>query len=142
MQFSQYKNFEKLLSSTGVVKSEETTHVYYEGPELESSTRYYFRVKIWDNHEESSDYSEISFFETTLLYSCEWKGKFITPESIDDGKRSKGKLLRDEFELFEEVESACVYATALGMYELHINGNRIGEALFTPGWTAYKTRRE
>jgi len=40
LQFSKYKNFEKLLWSTGVVKSDESTHVYYEGPEPESSTRY------------------------------------------------------------------------------------------------------
>ena len=36
--------------------------------------------------------------------------------------------------------SATAYITAHGMYEASINGQRIGDAYLTPGWTAYKKR--
>jgi len=38
------------------------------------------------------------------------------------------------------INRAVVYATALGLYELHINGKRVGDDYFTPGWTDYPTR--
>jgi len=140
LHVSKCESFEELLWSSGKVLSDESTHVYYDGPDLESSTKYYFRVKIWDNHGETSEFSECAFFETTLFLPDEWKARFITAETDDDAGNSKGKLLRHDFELLKEVESARVYATALGMYELHINGDRVGDALFTPGWTAYNKR--
>lgn len=38
------------------------------------------------------------------------------------------------------VESARIYATALGLYELQLNGSRVGDHYFTPGWTSYSKR--
>ena len=38
------------------------------------------------------------------------------------------------------VRRATIYATALGLYELHINGEKISDAYFTPGWTDYDNR--
>ena len=49
-------------------------------------------------------------------------------------------LLRREFELPKPVLRAWLYATALGLYELRLNGQRVGEDLLTPGWTDYHTR--
>ena len=48
--------------------------------------------------------------------------------------------LRKDFSIDKPIERAFVYATALGLYELHINGKRIGEDYFTPGWTDYSKR--
>jgi alpha-L-rhamnosidase len=48
--------------------------------------------------------------------------------------------LRRAFSVEKPVKQATVYASALGLYELHINGQRVGEDYFTPGWTDY-TRR-
>ncbi len=38
------------------------------------------------------------------------------------------------------IRRATVYATALGLYELHINGQKVGDEYFSPGWTDYDTR--
>jgi alpha-L-rhamnosidase len=140
LHVSKDRDFKDLLWNSGMVEADESAHVYYEGPILKSKTRYYFRVRIGDNHGELSDFSETAFLETTLFSNDEWQARFITAEGSDDGKSSKGTLLRKEFGISKEIESARVYATALGMYELHINGNRVGDALFTPGWTAYNER--
>jgi alpha-L-rhamnosidase len=48
--------------------------------------------------------------------------------------------LRKAFSVDRPIKRAVVYASALGLYELHINGKRVGEDYFTPGWTDYTTR--
>jgi len=137
---SENGDFRNMLWNSGLVESDESAHVYYEGPALKSKTKYNFRVRISDNYGETSDWSETAFFATTLCSPNEWVARFITAEGKDDGKSSKGTLLRKEFGISEEIESARVYVTSLGMYELHINGKKVGDALFTPGWTAYNKR--
>ncbi|WP_281890950.1 alpha-L-rhamnosidase [Paenibacillus sp. YYML68] len=49
-------------------------------------------------------------------------------------------MLRRVFTLKGKVKDARLYATALGLYELHLNGRRVGDWLFTPGWTSYNNR--
>ena len=48
--------------------------------------------------------------------------------------------LRRGFTIAKPVRRATVYATALGDYELHLNGGRVGRDYFTPGWTDYRRR--
>ncbi|MHC4462829.1 MAG: alpha-L-rhamnosidase N-terminal domain-containing protein, partial [Planctomycetota bacterium] len=63
------------------------------------------------------------------------------------GKVHKGILvlppppyLRKVFSVEKPVKRAVIYASALGLYELHINGKRVGKDYFTPGWTDYTKR--
>ena len=48
--------------------------------------------------------------------------------------------LRKPFTLTKQVRKATVYATALGLYELHLNGSRIGDHVLAPEWTDYSKR--
>jgi alpha-L-rhamnosidase len=48
--------------------------------------------------------------------------------------------LRKAFSVDKPIKRAVVYASALGLYELHINGKRVGADYFTPGWTDYMKR--
>ncbi len=48
--------------------------------------------------------------------------------------------LRKTFGATKAVSRARLYASALGLYELHLNGKRVGEDLFAPGWTDYRKR--
>ncbi len=48
--------------------------------------------------------------------------------------------LRKEFALDGEIASARIYATALGLYEISLNGAPVGDAVLTPGWTSYHKR--
>ncbi|HWM38892.1 MAG TPA: alpha-L-rhamnosidase N-terminal domain-containing protein, partial [Streptomyces sp.] len=38
------------------------------------------------------------------------------------------------------ISRARLYATALGLYEAHLNGQRVGHDRLTPGWTDYRKR--
>lgn len=49
-------------------------------PIRESATRYYWSVRVWDNHGESSEWSEPQWFETGLLYRQDWVAKWIEPK--------------------------------------------------------------
>ncbi|MDF2439539.1 MAG: alpha-L-rhamnosidase [Abditibacteriota bacterium] len=49
-------------------------------------------------------------------------------------------FLRKNFALAKPIRRAFAHASALGLYELHLNGQRVGDDIFTPGWTDYKKR--
>lgn len=140
LQVALDENFTKLVWDTGRVEASDSVHVTYDGETLVSSQRYYWRVRISDKHNQQSLWSDTAFFETAMFDITEWKAKFISPEGSDEGKSSKGKQLRKEFNLNGEVEFARVYSSGLGIYELYLNGKRVGEDLLTPGWTSYDNR--
>jgi alpha-L-rhamnosidase len=50
------------------------------------------------------------------------------------------KALRRDFDVSAPVKSARLYATALGSYEMYLNGRRIGDEVLAPGWTDYRER--
>ncbi len=50
------------------------------------------------------------------------------------------QLLRKRFVLDKSIERATVYASALGDYQLYLNGEPVSETYFTPGWTDYRIR--
>lgn len=126
---------------SGRVNSDNSVHAEYGGPVLLPRTRYYFRVKVWDNHGFESEWSEPAFWETGILNAWEWSAWFITPEvEIDSSKPAPCPALRKEFNVAGEIKSARVYATGLGLYELRINGEKADDQLLTPGWTSYNKR--
>lgn len=76
-----------------------------------------------------------------LLESEEWRAEWIQPGGEEDVSQSQPcPLLRREFELDKKIASARVHVSSLGLYELFLNGSRVGDQLFTPGWTSYKKR--
>jgi alpha-L-rhamnosidase len=133
--------FKSLVWDSGKIFSDQALHHPYEGDELESSTRYYYRVMIWNQLGLATEWSEIAFWEVGLLNTNEWLAEWITPshEAIDPNVEPEF-LLRKSFEAHGDVRSARIYATSLGLYELELNGARVGDMLFTPGWTSYKHR--
>jgi alpha-L-rhamnosidase len=134
-------DFYETLWDTGMVQSEESIQIEYDGPCLESRTRYFYRVKVWDNYNRESDWSEPAWWETALLSSEEWKAEWITPDPKELDPHSEAAfLLRKEFNLKKGISSARVYGTGVGLYELFLNGDRVGEDLLAPGWTSYHKR--
>ena len=133
-------SFNERKMNTGWQSTNHSIHVEYSGTELIPSTRYFFRVRIRDNRGEESEWSNTSWFETGLLTYKNWKADFISPEEEIKPETSKGCILKKDFFLKKKISSARIYATALGLYELFLNGNKIGENTLAPGWTNYNKR--
>lgn len=143
IQVSETIDFEEdgLLWNTGKVRSDQSVHIKYQGPDLESGKRYFWRVRIWDNHGNNSGWSDSAFWEMGLLDSGDWQAQWIEPGLKEDTTKSQpSPMLRKEFNLDGEITSARAYVTSHGLYEMEINGNRVGDQVFTPGWTSYNNR--
>jgi alpha-L-rhamnosidase len=124
--------------NSGKIASAASIQVDYGGPALQSGKRYYWQVRIWDNKGRISPWSEHAWWQMGLLRPDDWKAKWIQP---GDATRAAGNpLLRTRFTLSHAVASATVYITAHGLYEARLNGQRIGDAYLTPGWTSYNKR--
>ncbi|MEQ8849635.1 glycoside hydrolase family 78 protein [Botrimarina sp.] len=132
---------------SGRIESDRTTFVEYAGKPLASRDRCYWRVRCWDAQGVPSDWSEIALWTMGLLEGSDWSAEYVS--FADDSPVHKdseslylpaARQYRKDFEAAKKVRRATVYATALGVYELHLNGQRIGDRYFAPGWTDYDRR--
>ena len=118
------------LWDSGQVKSAETAQITYAGPPLRSNQGYSWRVRYWDREGRASAYSSPSTFATGLLSPRDWKARWI----------GGGNELRYEFNIGAAIQRARVFVSAVGLYELRINGQRVGRAVLDPAWTDYRKR--
>jgi alpha-L-rhamnosidase len=112
----------------------------YGGIDLKGKQRYYWQVRVTDNKGNTSPWSEIKFFETGMLQPTDWTAQWIEPVIAGDEVGKPAPMLRKNFNLKKIVKSARLYITAHGLYEAHINGQRVGNQYLTPGWTSYNKR--
>lgn len=136
IQLASDSIFENIIWDSGRVAGDQSQLCEYRGEPLDADTRYYFRVRIEDNHREKSEWVE-SMFETGIFNANDFKANFIG-SPLDKPEDSCGLYFRHGFTVDGEIAHAKVYATALGMYDLHMNGSKVGDAYFAPGFLSYK----
>jgi alpha-L-rhamnosidase len=130
----------KLVWQTEKVKSDQSVHLEYKGPALVSSQRYYWQVRIWDQQGNSSGWSKTAYWEMGLLKTADWSAKWIKSNLTADTADGPSPMFRRAFSLSKMVKSARLYITSHGVFEAYLNGHRIGNDYFAPGWTSYKKR--
>lgn len=129
------------LWDTGKVASDQSIHVPYAGPPLRSGQRCTWQVRVWDDSNQPSAWSDSAWWEMGLLAASDWQASWIEPGWDEDATASQPcPYLRTAFHLDGSVARARVYVTARGLYELSLNGSRVGDAFFTPGYTSYRHR--
>jgi len=135
------KNFASKKTSwqSGKVNSDESVLLTYAGTALQSGTRYYWQVKVWDANNNESAWSSPAYWEMGLLLPQDWKAQWIEPVQSDE-KQMPALVLRKDFAVQKKIAAARAYVTSHGFYELHINGKKVGDEIFTPGWTSYNKR--
>lgn len=130
-----------LIWTSGKVESDQSVNVIYKGPKLQSMQRVYWQVRIWDHKKRSSAWSEPAFWEMGILDKELWTASYIAMNDITTEKKSHpSQYFRTEFKTKKAIRSARVQATSLGLYELYLNGQKVGDELFTPGFTSYHNR--
>jgi alpha-L-rhamnosidase len=130
-----------LLWNCGKVNSNQSVNVDYNGQVLSPMQRVFWQVRVWTGKGKPTQWSAPAFWETGLLDYQNWKADWITsPFDKPDEPFRLCSYFRKDFLVSKKVKSARIYASALGLYELYLNGKKVGDQLFTPGWTSYKKR--
>lgn len=106
--------------------------ISYKGDSLKPFTKYYWKVIVWNEKDMQSKPSDIASFETGLMSSDNWKGKWIS-----DGQDINYKptfYFRKDIDLNKnkKIKSARAYISAAGLYELSINGLKVGDRMLDP----------
>lgn len=124
------------------VDSPESVLVPWPATPLASAQRADVSVRVWGGgQEEPSEWSPASAVETGLLNAGDWTATPISPSWEEDPDADRRPpLLRRSFTLRRPVASARLYVTAHGLYEMEINGSRVGDDALSPGWTVYGKR--
>ncbi|MDF3078373.1 MAG: alpha-L-rhamnosidase [Sphingobacteriaceae bacterium] len=133
-------NGKNQLWTTGKVKSDQSAHVQYAGSAVKSKQRYFWQVRAWDNHGNASQWSAPAYWENGLLKPSDWSAKWIQTSTETNGKVGPAPIFGKQFSVSKPIKQARLYITAHGLYEAKINGQRIGDHYFTPGWTSYYKR--
>lgn len=131
----------RYLWDTGKTAGSENAHHPYAGPALRSRQRCWWQVRVWDEDDQPSAWSAPAFWEMGLLDASDWRATWITPDWDEDVTISQpAPMLRRKFTLKETPVTARLYVTSLGVYEARLNGQRVSDWRFTPGWTSYEHR--
>ena len=131
----------QLRGQTGRIASDQSALVPWPFVPLASRECLAVRVRVWGTDEQSSAWSSLAPVEAGLLSPEDWAARFVAPEWKEDtSKPQPGPLLRREFDVRPGITRARLYVTALGVYEVQLNGAVVGDHVLAPGWTSY-TRR-
>lgn len=154
---------------SGKVTGESVPFVNYAGEALESATRYWWRVRVWDSRDKASKWSPVAQWVSGYLQPSQWTAEWIgapwegeNPRDWRDGhpiyEDLKGNLLVGDVQIFspsapapllrkkfivnKEVERAHLFISGLGYCEPYCNGAKVGEDLLSPNQTDYSARHD
>ncbi len=134
---------DSLVWDSEKVNSEQSIHVPWGGEPLQSEQTVFWQIRVWDTAGNVSDWSQPGMFQLALLSGKNWRAHWITVGYEEDlAKPKPATYYRREFSTKPalNIRSATAHVSARGLYELHLNGNKISNDHFTPGWTSYQHR--
>lgn len=143
--------------NSGKVNSVQSTHVKYQGSQLLPTKKYWWKVKIWDEKGNASEWSATHTFETGLMDESNWDNAKWIALSEDTrtseyrfreyltGRMDEATIVtsqpagyfRKEIRARKKIKSARAYICGLGYYELYINGEKIGDHVLDPAPSNY-----
>lgn len=129
------------LWDSGKTESDNSIAVFYDGKALKSDTEVFWKVKVYTNKGES-DWSASASWRVGLLYYKDWNRRWIGFDGyFDSDDKEAGYLsaryFRKEISITKEVQEATAYIMGLGLYELYIDGHKVGDQVLAPGLTDY-----
>ena len=140
------------LWDSGRVESAVTAHVAYGGPPLAASQGAWWKVRSWSEDDAASDWSETAYWEAGPLVPTDWTARWLSlaglapdPDIAETAELDglvPAPIFRREFSVDAPVVRARLYATARGVYEARLNGEKVGDQVLAPGWTDYTERQQ
>ncbi len=138
---------------TGRVETGSFVPVVYAGPALESRQRYFWRVRWWDGRGRASAWSRVAAFEMGLLSRSDWSARWIAMKSParfrtkgttllgryrGDYIQAHGVYFHRAFSVGPDIRRARLYVCGLGLYEVRINGQKVGARVLEPAATDFR----
>lgn len=110
----------------------------YQGTALQPFTKYYWLVQIWDKDGKPAS-SAVSSFETGMMNMANWQGTWISDGNNIDKRPAPyfRKVFNPEN---KKIKSARAYIAAAGLYELYLNGEKVGNHRLDPMYTRFDRR--
>lgn len=128
--------------NSGKVNSDNQLWISFGGGELKSNQLFFWKVKVWTNKGESA-WSETALWSMGILNEIEWKAQWIGLDKAmpwDDetyNSRLSVRHVRKEFAVKAEVKRATVHISGLGVFELFLNGKRVGDEVLATAPTDF-----
>ncbi|MDI9365495.1 MAG: family 78 glycoside hydrolase catalytic domain [Flavobacterium sp.] len=130
----------------------QSLQVLYKGLPLVAAKKYYWKLRVWNQQNIASNWSEIACWQMGLLNAKDWgEAKWITMDIFNEAKYpsldSAVKLValktiapqfRKEILVKKAVKNATAFVCGLGQFELRLNGNKVSDHFLDPGWTTYQ----
>ena len=140
-------NGEADLWDSGKVTDNKSLRIAYGGKKLSAGEECWWRVRVWDQNNNVSEWSEPAVWVAGLPES-EWRAQWIgvpwqddtALDELEDKTPPPAPLLRKDFQVKEGLKSARVWISGLGYYELSLNGQKVGDEFFVPNQTNYDHR--
>ncbi len=123
------------LWDSGKVTSGRAIGIAYDGKAPKSSHQVFWKVRVWDNEDNASQWSDVASWTTGLLDKADRQAKWIAADRTDQDPLP---VFRKPFRIGKPVRQAVVHICGLGHYEMSINGRRVGDFQMDPGWTNYR----
>ena len=129
--------------NSGKVSTESSIWIPFMGKALESNSAYFWKVKVWTNKGET-EWSNVANWSMGLLSENDWKAQWIGLDKAmpwdneNFNSRLSARYMRKEFSTTKTVKKATVHISGLGLYELFLNGRRIGDKVLAPAPTDYR----
>lgn len=134
------------LWDSGKQQTDQSILVPYQGRDLKSGEKCYWKVRVWGESDKVTAWSSIASWAVGLQSNRDWKAKWIQPHPketfapVDPFDDNPAPLLRKSFHIPKSIHRATVYASGLGFFELYLNGSKVGDHHLDPGWTDFAKR--
>lgn len=130
------------LWDSGKVRSDKSIQVAYDGIQLQSRQKCFWKVRVWCGKDGKS-WSETGFWQVGLLNETDWKARWIgldrtfEGDVLDENSRLSARYFRKEFEFNDTIANARLYISGLGLFELYVNGMKVDNDVLCPAPTDY-----
>ena len=114
------------LWSSGKVASDESVMIPYAGKSLASRSLAYWKVRVWDNYGNVSQWSDVQRFGVGILTAEEWQGDYIGLKDCTVPQ------VRRKFDVKDKSATYLLHVNSLGYHEIYLNGKKVGDAVLAP----------
>ena len=131
------------LWNTGKVVDESSNGIVYQGKPLATRSLAYWKVRVWNQNDMPSDWSQPTRFGIGLLTEKDWStdAQYIGIAQPDE-KTQIAPLLKKQFAYEPGKETVLLHVNSLGYHEAFVNGKPVSDAVLAPAVSQFGKRSQ